>query len=244
MNNAEAKFILNAYRSNGADAGDAMFGAVLEQARHDPLLGAWFEREQSFDRTITAKLGAILPPAGLREAILAGAKVSQSPMQAKAWWRQTTWLAAAAGLAVLLTAGSLLLRPVRVDARELARFAMHDIDQDGMHHGRGEYNAALQASLQNPANPLQAGVPVDFSHLASTGCRTIRFAGHDVLEVCFQRNGQWFHCYIARRDDFSHAGAAPDFFTEGHACCAAWATAEYLFVVASDAGSAALRQLL
>ena len=33
MNNVEAKFILQGYRPNGADAADATFAAALEQAR-------------------------------------------------------------------------------------------------------------------------------------------------------------------------------------------------------------------
>ncbi|MFI5336717.1 MAG: hypothetical protein ACHQ5A_08030 [Opitutales bacterium] len=245
MKNEEAKFILSAYRSGGADAGDATFGAALAQARSDPMLGAWFEFEQKFDRLMTAKLGAVTPPAGLREAILTGARVSSVPPSVRPWWQQTLWMASAAGLALLLTVGSLLLWPARADARELARFAMLDTAEKGMqHHGSGDDNAALQAALQNPASHLRNGVSVDFARLSATGCRTLQFAGHDVLEVCFQRNGTWFHCYIVRRADFSHATADPEFCTEGHVCCASWTSAEHIFIVVSTAGTSALKQLL
>lgn len=245
MNNEEAKFILSAYRPNGADAGDATFSTAIEQTRQDPTLGDWFEQEQKFDRLMTAKLNAIVPPAGLREAIIAGAKVSHVPSTGNPWWRQTAWLAAAASLAVLLAAGSLLFWPARADARELARFAMRDLDTGSQHHGYdGAERNALQASLQNPTAHLQQGVPVDFNRLATKGCRTLNFAGHEVLEVCFQRNGAWFHCYIVRRDDFSNVSTTPDFFTSGNASCAAWASAEHVFVVASKAGTSALKQLL
>ena len=30
---------------------------------------------------------------------------------------------------------------------------------------------------------------IDFEKLRETGCRTLNFAGHDVLEVCFAREG-------------------------------------------------------
>ena len=54
-----------------------------------------------------------------------------------------------------------------------------------------------------------------FAALRSTGCRTLNFAGHDVLEVCFQRNGAWFHCYIARCEDFpSLPTSAPAVFKQ------------------------------
>ncbi len=245
MNNNEAKFILSAYRPNGTDAGDATFGGALAQARLDPALSAWFEQEQKFDRVMTARLGAVAPPAGLREAILAGARVSNIPAPSRAWWRQTTWMAAAAGLVFLLTTGSLLFWPVRADAHALARFALHDTrDDEARHHGRGADNIALQAALQNPSCRLHEGVPVDFARLASTGCRTLHFAGREVLEVCFQRNGAWFHCYIVRKDDFAPVGAVPEFAAENGLCCATWTSADHIFVVVGSAGMSALQHLL
>jgi hypothetical protein len=242
MNNEEAKFILSGYRPSGADAGDATFCAAIDQARLDPALGAWFEFEQKFDRMMTAKLGAVQPPDGLREAILAGAKVSTPAT--RAWWRQPAWYAAAACFGVLLAVASLLLWPARADARELARFAMLDSIHDDQHHGRGEENFMLQTSLQNPSHRLHDGVPVDFARLSATGCRTLRFAGHDVIEVCFQRNGVWFHCYIVPKADFSNAEASPEFSHQGALCCASWTDAQNLFVVVSSAGTDALKAVL
>jgi hypothetical protein len=243
MNNEEAKFILSGYRPNGADAGDATFCAAIEQTRHDPALGAWFEFEQKFDRLMTAKLGTVRPPEGLRDAILAGAKVS-TPGASRAWWRQPVWYAAAASLGLLLAVASLLLWPARADARELARFAMLDSVHDDQHHGRGDDNVVLQTSLQNPSHHLREGVPVNFTRLTATGCRTLRFAGHDVLEVCFQRNGTWFHCYIVPKAGFRHADAAPEFSHLGSVCCATWTDAQNIFVVVGSAGTDALKQLL
>lgn len=77
MNNEEAKFILQGYRPNGADAGDATFCAAVEQAKRDPALGEWFARQQSFDTAVGAKLAQVAPPSGLRAAILAGGKVDR-----------------------------------------------------------------------------------------------------------------------------------------------------------------------
>src|SRR5206468_40161 len=93
MNNTEAKFILNAYRPNGRDATDATFAAALQQAKADPALGAWFAREQSHGAAVAAKLRAIVPPAGLREAILAGGRVSgenpsASPSTQRSFWNR------------------------------------------------------------------------------------------------------------------------------------------------------------
>ena len=108
MNNAEAKFILQGYRPNGADAGDAAFCAAVEQAQKDPALGEWFARQQAFDAAVSAKLAQVAAPADLRAAILAGGRVSASGATRRAWWNQPVWLAAAAGVAVLLATGLVL----------------------------------------------------------------------------------------------------------------------------------------
>jgi hypothetical protein len=100
--------------------------------------------------------------------------------------------------------------------------------------------------LSAPSTHLAAGLPVDFAGLRATGCRTLSFAGHDVLEVCFQRNGAWFHCYIANQQDFpAEAAGAPAVITqEAGFASASWSDAIHHFVVVSDAGVAAVRKLL
>jgi len=244
MKNEEAKFILSAYRPNGQDADDPTFRAALEQVRKDPALAKWFEFEQKFDRAMTAKLGSVVPPAGLREAILAGSRVSGSPV--RAWWRQPAWLAAAAGVAILLAVGTATLWPARVDAQVLAQFALSDTADKG-HSGHGDANESLQEQLANPALPLGQGVKVDFATLKATGCRTIKLGGRELLEVCFKRDGKWFHCYIGRRTDFPKAcrlGAPPEFMSTERLCSASWSDADYVYVVVGSAGLEAVKNLL
>ena len=72
ITNQSAKFVLNAYRPNGADAQDPVFRVALEQAARDPELAAWFKEQRSFDSLIADKLAEIQPPANLYSAILAG----------------------------------------------------------------------------------------------------------------------------------------------------------------------------
>ena len=99
MNNEEAKFILQGYRPDGTDAGDEAFRAALDQVRHDPALRDWFAREQAFDAGVSAKLNAVPAPTGLREAILAGGRVSSATPTETRWWRSPAMLAAAASIA-------------------------------------------------------------------------------------------------------------------------------------------------
>ena len=247
MNNTEAKFILNAYRPNGRDATDAAFGAALEQAKSDPALGAWLAREQAHGATVAAKLREVAPPAGLREAILAGGRASgRGATVHRAWWMRPTWLAMAAAAAVLLTV-TVKLWPTRLPGEApMAEFAFADALEPSRHGGHGEMAGALQAALSSSATKLTSGLPIDFAALRRNGCRTVSVAGHDVLEVCFKRDGQWFHCYIARVADFPgpFAAVSPLFARTGKVDAAVWVDGAYRVLVASTAGRAAVQRLL
>lgn len=244
MTNQEAKFILEAYRPNGRDADDATFCAALAQAKSDPALGAWFARAQAHDAAVAAQVRQIAPPAGLREAILAGSQATRGKRAERR--SPMIWLALAASVAVLL-AGTLALWPngAKAETAKFATFAMDDT-LNGHHGGHGEAAGALQALLSQPSTHVAAALPVDFAALRATGCRTLSFAGHDVLEVCFQRNGAWFHCYIANCADFPalRAGAPAVYKQEGQLGCASWSDATHHFTLVSVAGLDAVKRLL
>ena len=246
MNNVEAKFILQGYRPNGADAADAMFGAALEQARHDPALHDWFAREQAFDAAISAKLSQIPAPAGLREAILAGGRVTAAEAPRRSWWQHPAMMAVAASIALIfaLTA-ALWPKPAEANV-PLLNFALTDARHSETHGGHGKEAGMLQTLLAEPTTRMGGSLPVDFAALRSAGCRTLGFEGHDVLEVCFKRNGVWFHCYIAQRGDFPAlaAAATPTLVDQDGVSMASWADAAHLFVVVSKQGHAELEKLL
>jgi hypothetical protein len=246
MNNEEAKFILQGYRPNGEDTGDATFGAALEQARQDPGLGEWFARSRTFDTAISAKLNEIPAPAGLREAILAGGRVTVSDRPRSPWSGSRAVLAAAASIALLGAVGLALWPKPAAAGVTLQQFALADARDTSTHGGHGEATGALQAMLGAPTTRLAGALPVDFAALRQAGCRAIGFEGHEVLEVCFKRDGAWFHCYIARRADFPALVAAvtPTLDDEKGATLASWADAAHLFVVVSKAGRAPLEKLL
>ncbi len=244
MNNVEAKFILQAYRPNGADAGDPAFAAALAQAQADPSLQGWLVREQAFDGAISAKLGTVPAPAGLREAILAGGRATTAGSARPArWWNQPLWLAAAASIAVIFAAG-LALWPRQAGA--FTDFALADTRLSGIHGGHGQENNELQAVLNNPATRLGQPLPINFSNLHETGCRTVKFRGHDVLELCFKRDGVWFHCYIGRAADFPQfaRNSSPLLADHGGVSLASWADAENVIVVVSKTGRKSLEALL
>jgi len=249
MNNTEAKFILNAYRPNGRDASDPAMAGALAQVKNDPALGAWFAREQAHGTAVAAKLREVAPPAGLRDAVLAGARASRGGATGsrRAWWLRPQWLAAAAAGVAIFGAAAVWL-PWRMAAAEgnLVAFAATDTARHLLHRGHGSAQGELQTALGEPSRKLGAGLPVDFAALRATGCRTLTVGGHDVLEVCFKRDGQWFHCYIGRRADFpALAGSTgPQLAQRGNLAVASWADAAHVFVLASEAGLDAVQRLL
>ncbi len=242
MNNKEAQFLLCAYRPGGRDADDPAFAGALAQAQHDPALRAWLAREQAFDGVVAAQLGVIAPPPGLREAILTGARVSRAPHTA---WRWPVWLALAASVALLLGAGAIWRMRSASPMEPLTAFVLHDARFE-RHGGRGEAAGDLERVLENPATGLAAGLPVDFIKLRTTGCRTLSFAGHDVLEVCFERGGSMFHIYLAQRADFPQIASTngPRMAKQDSWSAMQWTDAKYVYVVASSADPATLRSLL
>lgn len=243
MSNEEAKFILQAYRPNGADAGDPAFAAALEQAKNDPALGAWFAREQAHAAAVAQRLREIAPPPGLREAILAGGRATERAQPTRTFLRGP-WLALAACVALLLAVGVALWEKPAANTHDLVAFALDDV-VNGRHGGHGGPEKALQATLASDRVHLANGLPVDFRTLAGTGCRTLNVAGHDVLEVCFVRDGAEFHCYIGRVDDFtSGAATGPTFIERGALAAASWADGHFRYVVVGAGTIDAVKRLL
>ncbi len=245
MTNQEAKFILSAYRPGGSDATDALFAPALAQAQQDPALGAWFAREHRHAATVAARLREITPPAGLREAILAGARASGRAAE-RSWWSRPMWMALAASVALLLGVGSALWwRSPSVQLGRLTAFAVNDT-LHAQHGSHGEAVGTLNALLSQPTTHLSGPLPVDFAALRATGCRTLRFAGHDIVELCFTRGDAEFHFYVLRQADFPRLPATGDIEfgqREGQGF-ASWTDTAYRYVTVSAAGVSAIKQLL
>ncbi len=242
MNTTEAKFILQAYRPDGQDAAVPQFAEALAQARQDPALGDWLAREQAFDAAVAGKLRAVQPPAELRAAILAGARMSRS----KSWWRQPRVLALAASVAVVLgLAATWSMRTPAGDGGQLALSAMAEMGSPEHHPivvgGRG----ALRTLLASATTRLADGIPLGFAELKADGCRSLRLGGHDVMEVCFERGGNEFHLYVARGDDFpaKDEAGAPMFLEQGRLASVTWRDRQHAYVLVTDSGADRLREV-
>jgi hypothetical protein len=241
MTSDEAKFILSAFRPDGSDSGNAAFADALKMAGDDPMLASWFARSRAHDAAVAGKLREVAPPSGLREAILAGARVS-GPRRGEGIGR--AWIVGLAAAAVLAIVVVSMKEPVRpgAPAADFAGFAINDM-LTAKHGGAGEPTGALVAALQTSGSRMPGAAGIDFERLRETGCRTISFAGRDVIEVCFARDGSLFHLYVSRRVGDA-ASAGPSFIAQAAGAAAVWSDASYEYALASTAGTEAIRRLL
>ena len=239
MKTSDAKFLLRALRPDGRDAADPLFAEALAQARQDPALAAWFAREQQTDTVFAARLAEVPPRAGLRDAIFVGARASHPR---RAWWQQPLWLAAAVGLVLAFA----LIGLRRADPAELAALSLHDLaaaHNDHQMHQAGV--AQLETRLADGAGKVPAALAgLDLAQLRAGGCRTITADGHTVFELCFNRDGTWYHVYAARARDFSATAPQLAFATQGALAAATWADGDNLYAVVTDAGTDALWRVL
>lgn len=195
MNNDEAKFILRAYRPSGRDAHDARFAEALNQAKRDPALSEWLAQAQALDAVIMAKLAEIAPPAGLREQILAGGKVSQ---KAPARRRNVgAWLALAASFLVVFVVSEVWLgQKVQAAQHDYAEFAVNDMHNGGHHPPVGKEMEEMLSKLASSDLHFMSELGLSFSDLKAGGCRTVKCGEREAIELCFNRNGTWYHLYV------------------------------------------------
>jgi len=246
MKNLDAKFLLRACRPDGRDVWDPIFTDALAQAARDPLLRDWLKREQDFDSAVTAKIEAVQPPAGLREAILAGARASQPRRR---WWANLGWLASAAAVALLLsiTVRVRYLGSSVPGAADFAAFAMSDAaDAHDQHMGARPELAGLQARFAAAALPLPAHLELDGDELRRLGCRRVNFAGRETFEVCFYRGGYLYHLYATAVEGLAPGAvdAKPLVATNGHFAATAWKDAKFAYALVTYDGPEALRRLI
>lgn len=248
MKNEEAKFILGAYRPDGRDARDATFGSALAQTETDPELRRWFDEQRKFDAAFTAKLQQIAPPPGLREAILTGSRVSVGARPKRAWWQHSAWLAAAAALVMLGTL-SVALRPAspHPSGSELATFALRDLaDSHDEHVVHPPALATVQAQLASARLPLTHRLDLNLDELRRQQCRRVQVSGRELFEICFQRDGTWYHVYVGRRQDFAPGELDPRDLVkvEGQFASTAWADKNYVYALVTRAGADALQRVI
>ena len=243
MTRQEARLVLAGYRPNGADASDPRLAEALALARHDPELAAWFLRQQEFDSAVADRLGAVTPPPLLRDEIFVSARFHPRRIDPR------LRLAAVALVLLGFTAGLVSWRVSSIATAaeaDLVMFAANYAFNGITLQKESDDTRALRNWLAAQHAPLPSEWPTALVSLRGLGCRTLSFKGRAVSLICFGQDHE-FHLFVARRADFpelrmtatprAHSGA-------GGWSSAAWADADFCFVLVSDAPPSELQRYL
>lgn len=246
MTPSEAKFILRAHRTDGRyPPDDPLFAEALALAEDSPELADWLAREHALDQTVANKLEAVQPPAGLRETILAGARASRLPRR---WWQQPRWLGLAASLALvgLVGIGLQFSRTPNLRTGDFAHLALDDYGTRQHQHNYAPALAALVEALGSRPTRLSTAPSLSMQQLRDANCTELQLDGRTTYEVCFERDGTWFHLYVTRLDQ----GRAPEtdrrpmFLEQDQVAAAAWTDGTHLYALVTRAGTEALRKVV
>jgi hypothetical protein len=196
--NESAKFVLNAYRPNGADAQDPVFRAALEQATRDPELAAWFKEQRSFDSVIVAKLAEFQPPATLYSAILAGI-ANRSP-KLRFTTRPLLALAAVLVLSATILLPLLMERvssSTMVEQYQRANLTMlNAAPAPHLDLVTADFSRTQQylAEMKAPSIPF---LPKVLRDLPTAGCKTLHWNGQEFSLTCFRLpSGELLHVFV------------------------------------------------
>jgi hypothetical protein len=245
MNREEAQFILRAYRANGEDAKDPQFEGALALVRSDPELARWFAREQTLDAAISARIHSVSPPPDLRTQLLLARKV----IRPRPWWRKPAWIAAAALVALLISAASaLLLR--RSGETEFASFrgTMIEASLDMRKHidvmGL-DANELKQWLIENRGHPGFV-LPAGLAGKGIMGCKVLDWHGHRVTLLCLKFGGKHVDVFVINESDLPRVslGAAPVFASERGMTTATWRREGKIYFLAGNIPESDLKQLL
>jgi len=245
MNREEAQFILHAYRPNGEDAHDPQFEEALAFVRNDPELAHWFAREQALDAAIAERIHSVSPPPDLTTQLLVARKV----IRPKPWWRKPAWIAAAASVALLISAASVLwLR--RNGETEFASFrgTMIEASLDMRKHidvmglDAGELKQWLIENRGHPGFVL----PPRLADKGIMGCKVLDWHGRRVTLLCLKFGGKHVDVFVINESDLPRVslGAAPVFASERGMTTATWRSEGKIYFLAGNIPESDLKQLL
>lgn len=245
MNRDEAKFILQSYATDGRDANDPQFREALELTKHDPELAAWFAEEQRIDARLSDRFRSFPVPPQLQAQLLAARKI----VSVRPWWRQTTWISAAAVFVVLIGLAAFFVRPAGQpqfsDFRSYVAATAHNLD-----HLDISTTNVVEARQWLAAHyaPADFKIPVNLSDYPTVGCRAFNWKGEHVSLVCFNVEGKGtVHLFVIDRSKLRNIPAAPqpDVQTSPNGIATvAWSNNQRVYVLAGTQNTELLKTLL
>lgn len=249
MNNEEAKFLLQGYRSNGRDARDPQFDEALEQVKRDPTLERWFREQQACDAAISEKLRLVAVPANLKEEILAGRKT----LQPVSWWTRRSRVAALAACFVLMLGfiAVLMTSPAPHDFAGYRADMVHYVAaverEEEPLRLKSEDMALIRDWLSNNVENLNIAVPAALTVGSGVGCSVVDWNGESVALACFRlAGGEVAHLLVINRKGLSEGPAPGARYVASlqGMNTAAWSTRGETYLLVSSAPAETLQGLL
>ena len=242
MNPEQARQILARHRPGVADA-DAQFAAALDQTRRDPQLREWFEHHCAFQSAMRDQIRQLPVPPSLKQAILARRPVVVRPLF---WWRRPTWLAAATilmiGIGLALWWSQQRVPDRFADYRgRMVRTALRQYRMDLLTNDR----TAMHQFLTTNGAPVDFVVPAALEQLSLTGGGLLRWRGHKVSMVCFDRGDQqMLFLFVVDRSAVKEAPpSAPELIRISKLQTASWTRGDHAYLLAGPDGSEPFRRL-
>jgi hypothetical protein len=246
MNREEAQFILRAYRPSGEDAHDPQFEEPLALVRNDPELARGFALEQALDAAIAARIHSVPAPPHLATRLLLARKV----IRPRPWWRKPAWVAAAASIALLISAASLWLLLRRSGDKDFASFrgTMIEASLDMTKHidVMGLDAEELKQWLIEHRGQPDFVLPPGLANKGIMGCKVLEWHGHQVTLLCLKFGGKHVDVFVVNESDLPGVplGAAPVFASERGMTTAAWRREGKIYFLAGNIPESDLKQLL
>ncbi|MEX2577628.1 MAG: hypothetical protein WD342_01110 [Verrucomicrobiales bacterium] len=260
MDIEEAKFILSAVppgridESSPATPSDPEVAKALRMVENDPALKEWYERSRRFDAAVAERLQEIEPPADLKASILAGLRVTPTPL-----WRRgpvARWSAVAAVLAVGLLVGTLVdpgtSTPDGGTGGTLGEFQGDMLEEvrglDGMDFQSND-PAAVAAWLRSRELDPGSALAAEANGHALVGCKIVQWKGYRVSLVCFRLAGEegMPGLHVMTMDAAAletPSGEGPQFASDGTWSAATWRDDDRVYFLAAKGEHADPRGLL
>ena len=241
MNQAEIKRTLLAWRP-GSAARDALVEKALAEARLDPALREWLERHAAFQRQMRASFEEIPVPSGLKDQILARAKIVDP-----GFWRRSRVslaLAAAAVFLALLTSlffktspeSSFSVFRTRMVSTVLRQYSMDIHTND---------KAFIRQFLANNQAPSDYSLQPGLERLPALGAGVLRWQSSPVSMVCLESptQGTLFLFVVDRASLRAPPPTQPEFASVKNLATASWSQGDRAYVLAANGRMDELRKL-
>ena len=247
MDKQEAKRMLQALRPNDRDVTLPAFAEALAQIENDPELKAWWEAQRAFDARVAAKLGEVPLPSDLRGKILAERKIVPFAPQP----HLSVWLAAAAAVAILCAVGTSYYASLgatrHISTARYSETALAFLGNDAPALAMTSSDHEKITRWLKAQNAPMGTIPAGMAGLPTVGCQKYVVKGHSVSLICFALAGGGIaHLFVIEQDALSDppGGSGPHMKQVGSWSTASWSDGKMSYMLATQAGPDALRQLL